>query len=75
MGRNKEISSLAEALFVSPLQPSEEPVEQEIRQAIVTSLRSNHGARGCAAKMAAEFGKYPEEAVSRMRWALSVIAA
>jgi hypothetical protein len=75
MATIKELSSLAEALFVSTLQPSEQPAEQQIREAIVTSLRTYHGASGCAAKMAVEYGEHPEEAASRMRWALSLVAA
>jgi hypothetical protein len=75
MGRNKELASLAEALFASPLQPSDHPVEQQVREAIVRSLRTHHGAAGCAAVMAAEFGRYPDVAAERMRWALSLIAA
>jgi hypothetical protein len=75
MGRNKEMCSLAEALFASPLQPSDHPAEAQIREAIVTSLRQHHGTAGCAAVMAAEFGKYPDVAAARMQWALSVLAA
>lgn len=75
MGRNKELASLAEALFVSTLQPSDRPVEQQIREAIVTSLRAFHGAAGCAQAMAVEYGEHPEQAADRMRWALSLVAA
>lgn len=62
----------AEALFVSPLQPSEKPDVQQVRTAIGASFRAFGGAAGCAAQCAAEFGEHPEVAVPRMRWALSL---
>jgi hypothetical protein len=71
----KELTSLANALFVSSLQPSQHPVQDEINAAIVTSFEAYKGETGCAARMAAEFGEHPEEAASRMRWALSLVAA
>ncbi|MCW2502904.1 MAG: hypothetical protein JWO79_1188 [Actinomycetia bacterium] len=62
----------AEALFVSPLQPSEEPDVRQVRTAIGASFRTFGGAAGCAAQCAAEFGEHPEVAVARMRWALAL---
>jgi hypothetical protein len=64
----------AEALFVSSLQPSEQPSAAEIRSAIAVSLRQYGGGLGCAARCAAEFGEHPEEALTRMRWALGCAA-
>ena len=71
----KQLTSRAQALFVSPLQPSEQPAPEQIRAAIVTSLRTFRGASGCAAKMATEFGEHPDQATDRMRWALQLLAA
>jgi hypothetical protein len=64
----------AEALFVSPLQPSEHPNAAAVRTAIGVSFREFGGAGGCAAQCAAEFGEHPEVAVPRMRWALTLAA-
>ena len=64
----------AEALFVSPLQPSEHPTAEKVRTAIGASFREYGGATGCAAQCAAEFGEHPEVAVPRMRWALTLAA-
>ena len=69
------LASCAEALFTSPLQPSDRPTSPQIRAAIRASLRSHRGVRGCAAALAAEYGEHPESAAERMRWALSVVAA
>jgi hypothetical protein len=70
-----QLRSRAEALFVSPLQPSDRPAPQQVRAAIAASLRVHHGASGCAARMAAEYGDHPEQAATRMRWALELAAA
>jgi hypothetical protein len=63
----------AEALFTSPLQPSEHPTVAQVRAAIRRSLVLHHGARGCAADCAAEYGEHPDIAVPRMRWALAEV--
>lgn len=65
----------AEALFVSDLQPSDEPTPAQVAFAIRTALLRRGGAPGCAAVMAAEFGERPEAAAVRMRWALGVVGA
>jgi hypothetical protein len=70
-----QLRQRAEALFVSSLQPSDRPAPQQVRAAIAASLRAYRGASGCAARMAAEYGEYPEQAASRMRWALQLAAA
>jgi hypothetical protein len=64
----------AEALFVSDLQSSECPADEQIRRAVATTLRQ-YGTRGCAARVAGEFGDHPETAVRRMTWALATIRA
>jgi hypothetical protein len=62
----------AEALFASTLQPSGSPSPDQVRRAVVTTLR-RLGVRGCAAQMAGEFGDHPGTAVARMSWALATI--
>jgi hypothetical protein len=47
-------------------------VEILVRQAVVTMLW-RLGGRGCAARMADEFGDHPETAAARMGWALATI--
>jgi len=64
----------AEALFVSALQPSGSPSPDQVRRAVVTTLR-RLGVRGCAAQVAGEFGDHPDTAVARMSWALATITA
>jgi len=58
----------AHALFASPLQRSDEPSTRQIRQAIATATAA-YGARGCAARVAQDYGEHPDAAASRMRWA------
>jgi hypothetical protein len=62
----------SEALFVSALQRSDNPDAGQIRQAITQAVR-DFGSRGCAARVAQEFGDHPEAAVPRMRWARQVV--
>jgi hypothetical protein len=62
----------AEALFVSPVQISEAPAAEQVRQAVAVTLRQL-GIRGCAALVAGEFGDHPETAVARMTWAIAMI--
>jgi hypothetical protein len=54
-------------LFVSSLQPSEQPTQQAVERA-VTAMILLHGSDGCAAEVATEFGDHPESAVRRMNW-------
>ena len=63
----------AEALFASTLQPSESPSPDQVRHAITTALR-RWGVRGCAARVASEFGDHPDTAVARMCWARAAIS-
>jgi hypothetical protein len=56
-----------EALFASPLQQSDAPTADMVVQAISRALRQ-FGVRGCAGRMAQEFGDHPDAAASRMRW-------
>jgi hypothetical protein len=61
----------ADALFVSALQRSAEPTAAQVHQAVTEAVRM-FGSRGCAARMAQEFGDHPEVAAARMRWARDV---
>jgi hypothetical protein len=58
----------ADALFVSALQRGDHPNAREVRQAVAAAVEA-FGQRGCAGRVAQEFGDHPETAVMRMRWA------
>ena len=62
----------ADALFVSVMQRSDEPGTDQVRKAIAAAVRA-YGDRGCAERVAQEFGDHPETAVSRMRWARAAV--
>jgi hypothetical protein len=62
-----------EALFASALQPSDTPTADMIAGAITSAIHQ-FGPRGCAARMAQEFGDHPESAAARMRWARQLAA-
>ncbi|WP_433055301.1 hypothetical protein [Dactylosporangium sp. CS-033363] len=62
----------AEALFASALQASQEPTPLQVRTAVTTTLR-RYGVNGCTARVAGEFGEYPESAARRMSWALAMV--
>src|SRR5258706_14015204 len=51
----------AEALFVSVLQPSQQPTAEQVCEAVTSTLR-HVGASGCTERMAREFGDHPESA-------------
>lgn len=59
----------AEALFVSTLSACEPHDRAELKAAIAAAVRDYSGVRGCAERMAVEFGEHPEQAAQRMRWA------
>ena len=61
----------ADALFVSALQRGDHPGAKEVRQAVAAAVGA-FGQRGCAGRVAQEFGDHPETAVTRMRWAHQV---
>jgi hypothetical protein len=62
-----------DALFVSAVQRSDEPRAVQVRQAVAAAVR-RFGPRGCAERVAQEFGEHPEMAAARMRWARRQIA-
>jgi hypothetical protein len=61
----------ADALFVSTLQRSDEPTAGQVQRAVTAAVRT-FGSRGCAERVAQEFGDHPETAVTRMRWAATL---
>jgi hypothetical protein len=63
----------ADALFASPLQRSDHPSAGQVRQAIAAAVAA-YGDPGCAARVAQDFGEHPETAVTRMRWARTMVA-
>jgi hypothetical protein len=73
MTRLNVIDARCEALFASGLQRSDEPTAEAVQEAISRAVREL-GTRGCAARMAQEFGDHPETACDRMRWARQVVA-
>lgn len=62
-----------QALFSSGLQPSDAPTTEMTTSAISRAVQQ-FGIRGCADRMAQEFGDHPDTAVSRMRWVRQLIA-
>jgi hypothetical protein len=62
-----------EALFASPLQPSDDPTITMIAAAISSAIR-RFGTRGCTGQMAQEFGDHPDAAAQRMQWARQLAA-
>ena len=65
---------LADVLYISPLDPSDEACPETIRSAIVTSLRfCSCDVLDCAARVAQEAGDHPETYQPRMRWALQAV--
>ena len=64
----------ADALFASDLQRCDEPSATQVDQAITAAVRTL-GARGCAARVAQEYGEHPETAAVRMRWAHALAAS
>ena len=71
--RSQLLAARAAALFTSDLPAGSWPSAALVEAAIVASVRTRGGTRGCVAELAAAYGDYPETAVTRMRWARSVI--
>lgn len=62
-----------QALFSSGLQPSDTPTADMVATAISRAVQQ-FGIRGCAGRMAQEFGDHPDMAAKRMRWVRQLIA-
>jgi hypothetical protein len=56
-----------EALFASELQQSDTLTAEAVAEEVSRAVR-RFGIRGCAGRMAQEFGDHPELALERMRW-------
>jgi hypothetical protein len=65
-------AAIAEALFVSDLEPSQNPSGQTI-QDVIDRMTRQYGPDGCAARMASEFGDHPDLAVRRMTWIRRIV--
>ena len=63
----------ADALFASVLQRCDQPSAAQVQQAVAAAV-CVFGPRGCAERVAQEFGDHPETAVTRMRWARELAA-
>lgn len=63
----------ADALFASMMQRSDGPGAGQVRKAVAAAMRA-YGGRGCAERVAQEFGDHPDTAVERMRWARGVLS-
>jgi hypothetical protein len=66
-------SARCQALFSSPLQPSDAPTADTVATAIGRAIQQ-FGIDGCAGRMAQEFGDHPDAAASRMRWVRQLLA-
>jgi len=73
MTRLNVADARCEALFASWLQRSDDPTAERVAEAISRAVR-RFGTRGCACRMAQEFGDHPEAAAERMRWARQLTA-
>lgn len=67
MTRTNVNEAVCEAIFASPLQPSEAVTAEAVADAIGSTVR-RLGPAGCTSRMAEEFGDHPEAATDRMRW-------
>jgi hypothetical protein len=67
MTRLSVTDARCEALFASGLQRSDTPTAKMVAEVISHTVRQL-GTRGCADRMAQEFGDHPEMAADRMRW-------
>ncbi len=61
-----------EALFASGLQRSDALDAETVAEVISRTVRQL-GTRGCASRMAQEFGDHPEAAADRMRWVRQLV--
>jgi hypothetical protein len=67
---------LAAVLFSSTLQESDHPSPEQVRAAVLETLRTCGGDCGqCIARVAEEAGDHPESYSRRMRWSLRTVEA
>jgi hypothetical protein len=62
-----------DALFASGLQRSDASDAETVAVVISRTVRQ-FGSRGCASRMAQEFGDHPEAAADRMRWVRQLVS-
>jgi hypothetical protein len=74
MSRRLLFTARAEALAVSQVSAQAE-IDRETCDAAIRAAVRAHGVRGCAARLAYEYGRDPDVVVRRMRWATSTVAA
>jgi hypothetical protein len=74
MARVNVTDARCEALFVSDLQRSDAP-DATVLAATVSAAVRQFGVRGCASRMAQEFGEHPDTAADRMRWVRELVGA
>ena len=67
MTRMQVNEAVCEALFASPLQPSDTLTAELVADAIGSTVR-RLSSTGCTSRVAEEFGNHPQEASERMRW-------
>lgn len=68
------VAELADVIFCSPLQPSQHPNAQALRDAVLHTLRRENDALAeCAAYVAYHYGDHPDESCARMRWARAMV--
>ena len=72
MTRLNVTDARCEALFASGLQRSDAPDAEMVAEVISHAVRQL-GTRGCAGRMAQEFGDHPEIAADRMRWVRQLV--
>ena len=72
MTRLNVTDARCEALFASGLQRSDTPTAEMVAEVIRRTVRQ-FGTRGCAGRMAQEFGDHPEMAADRMRWVRQLV--
>jgi hypothetical protein len=69
-----DLVDLADVLFASALQESEDPTPIQVRAAIDERLIACRGdCASCAERVAQEAGDHPEQYMHRMRWALRTV--
>ena len=61
-----------DALFASPVQPSDGPTAETVAEAIGSTVR-RLGTAGCSSRTAEEFGDHPDQAAERMRWVRELV--
>ncbi|GHH69736.1 hypothetical protein GCM10017673_20680 [Streptosporangium violaceochromogenes] len=74
MPTTMSVSDLAQVLFTSALQASDDPSPDQVRTVIEDRLRACHAdIAECAACVAQEAGDHPDVYEARMRWALRAV--